>query len=135
MSEENNSAKRLIEALAQANRLLRNHSVNLRRLAHVVKAQTSPLEAVVFADGPGIEGNVEAVLQTGDVLCWWLYVRSEGNLWNIEATLEWTSGDRQETVRELPTGIASDFDGLLNTLNRTVLELLAIGIPEIDTLR
>jgi hypothetical protein len=133
MSEENNSAKKLIEALAQANRLLRDHSVNLRRLPYVAKAETSPLEAVVFANGPGLEGHVEAVLKRGDVLCWWLYVRSEDNLWSIDATLDRTSGDRQETMSELPTATASDFDGLLSTLKRVVGELLALSCSEVET--
>ena len=132
MSEENGLTKNLIEALAQANRLLRDHSVNLRRLPNVVRAQTSPLEAVIYASGPGLEGHVEAVLREGDVLCWWLYVRSEGNLWSIEATLDRTSSDRQETVSELPTETASDFDSLLSALRRVVGGLLALSSPEVD---
>lgn len=134
MSEDNDSAKKLIEAMARTNRLLRDHSVNLRRLPYVAKAQTSPLEAADFATGPGLEGHVEAVLRRGDVFCWWFYVRSEGNLWIIDATLDRTSGDLQETVSELPTETASDFDGLISTLNRVIGELLALSLPEVETL-
>ncbi len=133
MNQENSIAKQMLEALAEVNRSLRDHSVALRRSPDVTKAQTSPLEAVFFANGPGLEGHVEAVLANGDVVCWWLYLRWNQDSWLLEATVERKSPDGQETEKELPTETVSDFDGFLKALKRVVPELLALTIPEVGT--
>jgi len=123
------AAKRLLEVLAEVNRLLRDHAVELRRSSSVTHAQAY-LEAVSYKNGPVLEGYVDAKLANGDVVCWCLDVRWNQNSWTVEATLDRKAGDRQETVAELPTETASDLDAFLGVLKQVAGELLALRIPE-----
>lgn len=132
MNHESDTAKRFLEALAETNRLLRDHSVELRRSPRVMKAQCSPLDAVRFANGPGLEAHVEAVLKEGDVVCWWLYVRSTPNSWSVEASIDCKSPNGQETEKELPTQTVTDFEEFLEILKRVVRELLALKIDAVE---
>lgn len=126
------AAKQLLKELAEINRLLRDHSVALRRLASVTVAQAFPLEAVSYTTGPGLEGCVEAKLTNGDVVVWCLDVNWDQNAWTIEATLDKKSGDRQKTVEELPAETLADFGTFLKALTRITHQLLTLrvnGIP------
>jgi hypothetical protein len=123
------AAKRLLEALADINRLLRDHAVELRRSSAATHAQAY-LEAVSYKSGPVLEGYVDATLANGDVVCWCLDARWDQNSWTIEATLDRRGGDRQDTVAELPTETATDLDAFLGMLKRVAGELLALRIPE-----
>src|SRR5262245_13783943 len=124
MSENAQSitAKRLLEALAEVNRLLRDHSAGLRRLSGVTAAQAFPLEAVFYTNGSRLEGCVEAALPDGDVVCWCLDVSWNQDFWVVEATLDRKSGNRQQTVRELPTATVGQFDSFLQELKRVTRE-------------
>jgi hypothetical protein len=122
-------AKRLLEALADINRLLRDHAVELRRSSIATDAEAY-LEAVAYRNGPVLEGYVEAKLVNGDTVCWCLDVRWNQDSWTIEATLDKKSGDRQETVAELPSATVTSLDDFLSTLTRVAGELLALRISE-----
>ena len=122
-------AKQLLEALAEIDRLLRDHAVRLRRSPVVVKAQAC-FEVVSYANGPVLQGSVDAELTNGDAVCWCLDVRWTQESWNLEATLDRKIGDRQETVKELPLESATDFEGFLDLLGRVVRDLLALTIAD-----
>ena len=131
-SVQDNAAKRLLEALAETNKLLREHAVQLRRSSIAASTKTS-LEAVSYTNGPVLEGYVEAELPNGDSVCWCLDIRWNPHSWVIEATLDQKSGDRQKTVKELPPQTPGDFESFLNVLRRMVRELLALSINDIET--
>lgn len=131
-SAQDNAAKRLLEAVAETNKLLREHAVQLRRSSAATSAQTS-LEVVSYKKGPVLEGYVEAELPNGNSVCWCLDVRWNQHSWTIEATLDRKSGDRQQTVKELPSQTAGDFESFLNALRWMVRELLALSINDIET--
>jgi hypothetical protein len=123
------AVKRLLETLAETNRLLRDHAVKLRRSPAVTKARTS-LEVVSYRNGPVLEGYVEAELTDGEVVCWCLDVRWTPDSWSVETTVDRKTGDRQKTVKELPTETATDIDGFLEVLERAVRALLALSIAD-----
>jgi hypothetical protein len=129
---ENAAAKQMLDTLADVNRLLRDHAVELRRSSAVTTAQAS-LEAVSYRNGPVLEGYVDAELSNGLQLCWCLDVRWNPDSWTIEATLDRKTGDRQETVKELPAETSSNFGDFLDALKRVTSELLALSIPEVAT--
>jgi hypothetical protein len=124
-------AKQLLEVLAETNRLFRDHAVHLRRSLVATKAQAC-LEVVSYTNGAVLEGYVEAELANGDSLCWCLDVRWDQNSWTIEATLDKKSGDRQETVKELPVRTVSDFADFLDALKHVASELLTLSVPEVQ---
>ncbi len=128
-SDERVVARRLLEALAETNRLFRDHAVALRRSPGVASAQAS-LEVCSYESGPVVEGYVDATLANGDGICWCLDVRWDERCWTIEATLDRRSGDRQKTIAELPVERASEVDEFVSTLKRVVAELLSLSIPE-----
>jgi hypothetical protein len=123
------AAKRLLEALSDINRLLRDHAVELRRSSIATDAEAY-LEAVAYKNGPVLEGYVDAKLVNGDTVCWCLDVHWNQDSWTIEATLDKKSGDRQETVAELPSATVTSLDDFLSTLRRVAGELLALRISE-----
>jgi hypothetical protein len=128
-SQQDNAAKRLLEAVAETNKLLKDHAVQLRRNSIATNARTS-LEAVSYTEGPVLEGYVEAELPNGDSVCWCLDIRWNEHSWIIEATLDRKSGDRQRTVKELPSLMTGDLESFLNALRRMVRELLALSIEK-----
>ncbi len=127
-------AKRLLGALAEIDRLLRNHAMELRGSPAVRNAQAS-LGMALYENGPVLEGYVEAGLANGDSVCWCLDVRWNQDSWTIEATLDRKSGDRQQTVKELPVENLDDLDGFLRALKRIVHELLSLRISEVEIAR
>jgi hypothetical protein len=127
--QEEITAKRVLEGLAEVNRCFRDHAVRLRRTLTVTTQ--SRVEIVSYADGPCLEGYVEATGSNGDTICWCLDVHWNRDAWIIDATLDRKSGDRQKTIKELPTQIANTLDDFLETLKRTVSELLTMDNVEI----
>jgi hypothetical protein len=125
-------AKQLLDVLAETNRLFRDHVVRLGRSSVATKAQAC-LEVASYRNGSVIEGYVEAELANGGSVCWLLDVGWDADCWTIEARLAKQSGDRQETLRELPTHTVKDFDSFLRTLKQVATELLALRIPEATT--
>lgn len=123
------AAKQLLETLADINRVLRDHVVELRRSSVATSAETY-LEAIAYTNGPVLEGYVDAKLANGGSACWCLDVRWNHDSWTIDATLTKQSGDRQETIAELPVATVTSLDDFLSTLRRVVGELLALRIPE-----
>src|SRR5260370_27681126 len=103
--------------------------MQLRRLSAVANAQAC-LEPAFYANGPVLEGYVEANLTNGDVVCWCLDVRWNQDSWAVEATLDRKTGDRQQTVGEIPVETVNDFDAFLKVLKRVVRELLALIITD-----
>jgi hypothetical protein len=116
----------------EVNRLLRDHTVELRRSSLVISAQPC-LEAVYYTNGPVLEGYVAAKLANGNTVCWCRDVRWNDDHWAIEATLDKKSGDRQETVKELPSETVTDFDDFLTKLKQIVRELLTLSITDTYT--
>lgn len=125
-------AKQLLEVLAETNRLFRDHVVRLGRSSVATKAQAR-LEVASYRNGSVIEGYVDAELANGESVCWLLDVRWDPDSWTINASLATQSGDRQETLRELPSQTVNDFDSFLQTLKRVAIELLALRILEATT--
>lgn len=123
------AAKRLLGVLADINRLLRDHAVELRRSASATDVQ-SYLEVVAYRSGPILEGYVDAKLANGEAVCWCLDVRWNQDSWTIEASLDRKSGDRQETVAELHPVTVASLDDFLSALRRVVGELLPLRIPD-----
>lgn len=123
------AVKQFLETLGEINRLLRDHAVQLRRSFGVTKVLTD-LEVIAYRDGTLVEGYVEAELTSGDVVVWLLDIRWTEHSWTVDAALERKSRDRQESVRELPTGTAADFGGFINELKRVVRELLGLSISD-----
>ncbi len=123
------AAKRLLEALADVNRLLRDHAVELRRSSIATDAEAY-LEVVAYRNGPVLEGYVDAKLANGGTACWCLDVRWNQDSWTIDATLDKKAGDRPETVAELPSATVTSLDDFLSTLRRVAGELLALRMPE-----
>lgn len=122
---EDAAAKQLLQALAEIDRLLRDHATELRRSLVVTNAQAS-FRTVSYASGPVLEGYVDATFKNGISVCWCLDVSWNEHSWTIEATLDSKTGDRQRTIKELPMETASNLDGFLKTLKRVTRELLAL---------
>jgi len=118
-------AKELLGELAEINRILRDHAVQLRRSSSVRNVQAA-LETVSYLNGPTLEGYVDAELTSGDSVCWCLDVRWDKDLWTIEATLDRKTGGRQETVKELPVETVRNVEDFLPALRRTVCDLLVL---------
>jgi hypothetical protein len=123
------AAKRLLTAIADVNRLLRDHAVELTRSARPAKAVTS-LEPMAYRNGPVLEGYVDATLANGETVCWSLEVRWNQDAWTIEARLDRGSGERRETVAEVPSETVTSLDEFLSTLGRVTVQLLALREPE-----
>jgi hypothetical protein len=121
-------ARELLEALGIVNRLFRDHSIYLRRLADVREAKAVPLEVVSYPSGIALEGCVEAQYRNGDLVCWCLDVRREHDRWVLEATLDKKSGDRQETMKELPSQTIETSQELAIDLPPSARKLLALSL-------
>lgn len=131
MSEnlQNTAAKRVREVFANVNRKLRDHAVNLRH-SSAATATKARLEIVSYAQGPVMEGYVEATLPNDDSVCWWLEVHWNSDSWVVEATLDRKSGDRQNTVKELPIEKVENFEEFLITIERVVDKLLTLDVDQ-----
>ena len=119
--------RKTLKALGEANRLLREHAVEVERMPGV-KSTTTRLEVVEYQSGSMVEGFVEAEMQNNTGLCWCLDVRWTDESFKIEATLDRNSSCETETIKRVPLEVVhnvEDFPGVLIRVTRDLLALEA----------
>ena len=120
------TARKILGALGQVNRILRNHAVRLEQRPDVKSTETR-LEVVNYQNGPMVEGFVEAEMDNGTALCWCLDLTWSEDTFRIEGSLDRNSVEGSETLKQLPVKALRNVEQLPDALAEITHTLLALG--------
>jgi len=125
MNTGEQAVRKVLKALGEVNRRLRDHAVTIRRKPGVQSTDTR-LEVIDYQNGPMIEAYVGAEMKDGTALCWSLDVNWTDDAFHMEATLERNSRAGAETLDHLPACKVEDVDELPQALISMTHALLAL---------
>jgi len=124
-------AKRLLEALAETNQILRESTIEIGRLRNVDKAICS-CEVFKYTSESTFEAHLDAELKDGNGISWLLDVGWTDLEWTIRRKLVISTSSGQETLKELPAKAIEGFQEFVQSLPRLAAEILALRTPELD---
>ncbi len=134
-SNEERTARKVMETMARVTFLLRDHAVIIGRLPSVNKTLTA-LEFYDSVNGPPIlSGYSEAQLKNGGAISWLLDVTWTDDNWTIESEVVRSVGGEQETIQKLPMIVVRTVDEFPQTLAEAVRHLLDIRPSSLDETR
>lgn len=115
--------KAVVDALAQAREAFLTLAQWLESQSRVIRV-TSGMDARAYRDGAVCEFFVEAELETGNAVCWWMDIRESEGQWIVDPStfVQHSGGQDQLTVQSL-TNLQADAD-FRDQLNRAVTELI-----------
>jgi hypothetical protein len=126
MDADSHVAVKLLEGLASINSKLlelteitRNHS----KVARVLHS----LECREYRTGSVLEGYVDAELENGKSLAWWLEVHWSGDTWAIETKVLLSDSSGQDVIRDLPIRRSEGFDDFMAQLSQSAFDLLSLS--------
>lgn len=120
------TTRKILGALGQVNRILRDHSAGMERRDDV-KSTMTRLEVVNYQTGPMVEGFIEAEMGNGTALCWNFDLTWTDDAFRIEATLDRSSSKGSETLKRLPTKVLHHAEQLPDALTDVTRALLALN--------
>ena|SRR5215467_8489066 len=125
------AAKRMLEAIAETNRLFREGAVAIGRLQNVAKAISS-CEVFKYKAESTLEAYLDAELKDGNGISWLLDVAWSETEWIIRRKLVRSTNSGQDTIKEMPTKTIERFEEFVESLPRMAVELMALRTPELD---
>lgn len=115
----------LINALAANRERMIEMALRLRENTRVATAESGIDVRKYETGGTRFEAFVDAELNNGHGISWWLEFRWEHEAWVIEASINETGLRGQRTLREIGTWTAGTEDQLIEFLNAAVGQLIA----------
>jgi len=122
MNTENKQALELLRGIALSNEVLITLSQDLRTRPEVVRVLHS-LEARKHPSGAALEGYVDAELNNGKAICWWMDVYWKEEQWIIECSILLQTDEGQQVIKEFPEKTASSIEEFVNRLDEATREL------------
>jgi hypothetical protein len=125
MDSNSENVIRLLEMLAACNTKFIHHASLLEKQPEVKEA-TTRFECRRCGMETLIEGYVDAELQSGKAVCWYLEVRWDANhTWLIDTRILINHAGGQDTGHKFPDRMTSEFNEFLNNLQEATEELIS----------
>ena len=105
------TSHRVFEALAAVHELLIALARELRS-SPFVRTAVASIQPRSYATGTVIECYVDAELNSGNALGWWLEFKWSDGLWEIESSVRHNTAAGEDVLVELPNRFAVDDDEL-----------------------
>lgn len=135
MDAESKQAANLLEIIADSNEKLITLSQGLRSKTEVIRVLHS-LECRRYSTGTVLQGYVDAEIQNGKAICWWLEVHWGEGKWVIESRVLVNSDQGQETAKEFPDRVSETFSEFIVQLGQVTSELVSsVGIIDLAAAR
>jgi hypothetical protein len=128
MDVKSKQAIDLLEMIADSNEKFIALSQYLRSKSTVIRVLHS-FECRKYATGAMLQGYVDAEVQNGKAICWWLEVHWGKGKWVIEFRVLVNGDQGQETIKEFPDKISETFSEFIDQLEQATSEL--VGYVEI----
>ena len=125
------AARRMLEAMAETNRLFREAAFEIGRLQNVAKVISS-CEVFKFEAESTLEAYLDAELKDGNGISWLLDVAWTDTEWIIRRKLVRSTNSGQDTIKEMPTKTIERFEEFVESLPRMASELMALRTAELD---
>jgi hypothetical protein len=122
MDAESKQVIGLLEAVATSNEKLISLSQTLRSHPAVVRVLRG-FDCRYYQTGVMLEWYVDAELQNGYGMCWWVDVSWTEINWIIESRISINRDQNQEVLKEFPGKSPETLDELINQLKETISAL------------
>ncbi len=130
-----------MSALGQFTLMLATLSIRLTEVAEAVRAfpgvrlVTTDVSPRSYESGPRIEAYVDAELESGNSLAWWLELYEDGGSWVVESSILHTTSQGQDQLRELPARYAVNAGELASEVGGATDALISsVGADEVGQL-
>jgi hypothetical protein len=123
MDSESRQAVILLDTIADSNEKFIALSQYLRSKPTVIRVLHN-LECRKYTTGTMLQGCVDAEVQNGKAICWWLEVHWGTGKWVIEFRVLVNSNQGQETIKEFPDKISETFSEFIDQLEQATSELV-----------
>ena len=130
MDAENKRALELLRSIATSNEMLIALSQSLRVRPEVTQVLHS-LEARKHQSGAALEGYVDAELNNGKAICWWLDAGWDGEHWVIETSILINDEQGQKVLKDLGRKTPRTLDDFMTQLKEATSNLIA-SVDTID---
>ena len=124
MDMQSKQAIDLLEVIADSNEKFIALSQSLR-LNPVVTHVLHSLECRKYATGTVLQGYVDAEIQNGKAICWWLEVHWGEGKWIIESRVSVTDDQGQDTIKEFSDKASETFSEFIIQLRQATTELMS----------
>ena len=124
MDAESASSIRALECIASCNEQLIALSQWLPS-APGIRTVSHGFDCRAYESGTSVEAYVEAELEDGKVICWWLEVGWDGQEWRIEPSVLVNDDQGQRVLRDFPCKNPRTLDGLIVELKGATSDLVS----------
>jgi len=124
------AAASIVGALALIDQQFSELASTLGRLPGV-SSTTMAISPKRYADGDRVECYVDAELQSGNGVGWWLEFRFVDGSWIIESSVKHNTEEGENEILGLPTRYAVDDDDLIDELSGASAGLVS-AISKVD---
>ena len=121
---ESQRAAQLLTALARNNVRLAALQTAVRAHPEVVTSRHA-LDLRDYESGPVLEGYVDAELQSGQALAWWVEAHWDPSGWRIDSSVRVDHADGEDLIWSFPPRCASTLDTLIAQLDDAISDLAA----------
>lgn len=126
MDKASKQAKRALEAIALSNERLIDLTVKLRFRSEVTEV-LHDLDVRRYESGSTVEGYVDAQLQNGKGICWWLEINCDEDKWLFESRVTVSNlrvDEGSEDLIRFEDKTAETLDEFVTSLEKATSELV-----------
>jgi|SRR5882724_3939880 len=123
MDAESAESIRVLESIAQCNEQFIALSQWLSLSGH--KNVTHDVDCRAYESGTMLEAYVEAELEDGKVICWWLDISWNRESWRIAASVLVNNDDGQEVLKDFPEKTPGTLNDFVDQLKEASADLVA----------